>query len=82
MKRFTIYVTRARVPRLREYRLSNRRRLLPPDARSQLIVVSDTLNMVTNGGRQKLSVVTNRAPRKRLAVLHFYPYRTRISSYI
>ena len=49
---------------------------------SQLIVVSDMLNVVTNRGRQKLSVVTNRAPGKRSAVLYFYPYRTRIGSYI
>jgi len=49
---------------------------------SQLIVVSDTLNVVTNGGRRKLSVVTDGAPGKRSAVLYFYPYRTRIGSHI
>ena len=49
---------------------------------SQLIVVSDTLNVVTDRGRRKLSVVTDRAPGKRSAVLHFYLYRTRIGSHI
>jgi len=49
---------------------------------SQLIVVSDTLNVVTDGGWRKLSVVTDGAPGKRSAVLHFYPYRTRIGSHI
>ena len=46
----------------------------------QLVVVLEALNVVTDWGRRKLSVVTDGATGKRSAVPHFYPYKTRLGS--
>ena len=47
----------------------------------QLSVVRKKLNLVADGGRRKLSVVTDGATGRRPAVPNFYPYRTCISSH-
>ena len=41
-------------------------------------MVTEKLNVVTDGGRRKLGVVTNGTASKRSAWLHFCPYRIRI----
>ena len=48
----------------------------------QLVVVSEALNVVTDRGRRKLSVVTDGIIGERSVVPHFCLYRIRIGSHI